>query len=263
MKLIILLISIFLTICHAQEETKFEYGAGLMGISLNHYRGSDQSKLYTIPYPYFSYKSKRVQAEPSYIHGIIYSNNLFSLRLSLLAGLKVDSKDNIARAGMPNLGYTLEAGPMFFSTLWKSDDCRYRLDLGIPVRQVFATDFSSYFNRLGTFMIPFLNFIVMPHKNTLNLRHEFSVASMFGSKGYHRYYYQVAPQYVTAGRQAYDPSGGYTGFNLLWLMQKKFKHLSFVPFIRYDNISGAVYEDSPLVKSKSYWIVALMTNYLI
>lgn len=245
----------------SDQKTEFEWGAGIVTLRINHYRGSDQFKNYYIPSPYFSYKSEIIEAEPSFVRGVLFQNNLITIKLSLMLGLSVESEENRAREGMPDLGYLFEAGPMIILNIWRSESRKHQLTFESPIRQVFATDF-TYLKPVGIFGVPFLNFISFPQKYTLGWRSEFSVALMYGNESYHDYFYTVESRYERYNRPEYHATGGYSGIQLAWILNKKIGRILFIPFIRYDNLKYAIFEDSPLVITKHYFAFGLASFFI-
>jgi outer membrane protein len=235
---------------------KFEWGGGFVSIYGNHYRGSDQGKLWIFPIPYFTYKSAKLEAEPSFVRGIFFHNEWFSFKLSLMLGLNVESKKNKAREGMPSLDYTLEAGPMFIFHLWKSKKKDLAINFEWPIRESFATDL-SYIKPAGLITVPYINII---HKPTLSVWHwssEFSVSPMFADQKFHQYFYGVDKQFARAERPFYHAHGGYSGFQTALVLNKRIDNFVIIPFVRWDYLKSAVFEDSPLVKVKHYIIGGL------
>ena len=228
-----------------------EYGGGLLSIYGNHYRGSDQSKIWNIPMPYFTYTSNKLEAETSFIRGIFYKNDFFAAKLSFSLGLNSQSKDNIARSGMPSLDYTFELGPMFVFYLWHSIERDIMLNFEFPLRKVYGTDLTNAYS-IGYFTIPYLNLISLPRENNWNIKSEFSIGPMFADQNYHQYFYGVENQFVTNNRQAYHARGGYSGFQTALVLHKKIGKAIILPFIRWDNLNHAAFIDSPLVKVKNY-----------
>ncbi|MBI2522411.1 MAG: MipA/OmpV family protein [Bdellovibrio sp.] len=235
---------------------KFEWGVGLLSIYGHHYRGSDQAKSWFFPMPYFSYTSERIEAETSFIRGIFTRTKLFSFKLSLLLGLRVESENNRAREGMPSLDYTVEAGPMVIFYLWHSENKSLAVNLEIPVRESFATNL-HYVRPVGLFTVPYINIIHTPIPSKWNWNSEFSVSPMFADQRFHQYYYGVDPQYVREDRPYYRARGGYSGFQTAIVMNKRVGNIAIIPFARWDYLKGAVFEDSPLVKVKNYAIAGL------
>jgi len=76
-----------------------------------------------------------------------------------------------------------------------------------------------------------------------------NIGPLFGNRKYHAYYYEVDPVYATANRPAYRASGGYSGTVLVGSMSRHFGRLWVGGFIRYDNLSGTAFHDSPLLET--------------
>jgi outer membrane protein len=245
----------------ADQTDELEWGGGIVTLRINHYRGSNQFKNYYIPSPYFSYKSETLEAEPSFVRGVLFKNDFLTIKLSLMLGLSVESEENRAREGMPDLGYLFEAGPMIILNIWQSKSRKHQLTFESPIRQVFATDF-TYVEPVGIFGVPFLNFISFPQKYTLGWRSEFSVALMYGNKSYHDYFYTVEARYEKNNRPEYHARGGYSGIQLAWILNKKIGRILLIPFIRYDNLKYAVFEDSPLVITQHYFAFGLGSFFI-
>ncbi|MCR9204845.1 MAG: MipA/OmpV family protein, partial [Halobacteriovoraceae bacterium] len=237
------------------------WGAGFLGFRGGHYRGSDQTRDWFLPLPYFTYTSEYIEAEPSFVRGTFFKNDWLSLKLSVLAGLNVESETNRARRGMPSLDYTFEAGPMAIFNLWKSSDKLYSLTFEIPFRMVHTTDL-SYVRAIGFFGIPYLNLRSAPLKTLMNWSFEVSIAGMWGSKKYHNHFYGVAPLYATAGRPTYNARDGFSGTQYTIILNKRYKDFVFVPFFRFDDLHGTAFEESPLVKKKRYTIGGLAFFWL-
>jgi hypothetical protein len=147
---------------------------------------------------------------------------------------------------MPDLDPTFEIGPSLNVVLARPSD-RQTLKLKLPVRSVIATDFG------GTQQA---GWIFNPHLN-LDSRDVFggwntglSVGPLFGNRKYHAYYYEVAPEFATPSRPAYSASGGYSGTLVIASLSRRFERVWMGGFIRYDNLSGAAFDDSPLVETR-------------
>jgi outer membrane scaffolding protein for murein synthesis (MipA/OmpV family) len=235
---------------------KFEWGAGFLSLYGNHYRGSDQAKFWFFPMPYFTYSSKLIEAEPSFVRGIFFRSDWFTFKLSLMLGPNAESKNNRARSGMPSLDYTIELGPMFIFHLWSTEDKIMRLNFEVPMRGIFATDL-SYIRHVGLFTVPYLS---LKHSNTIqswNWSSEVTLSPMYADANYHDYFYGVSQQYARADRALYKAHGGYSGFQTALVFNKRFENVVVIPFIRWDYLDRAVFEDSPLVKTKNYIISGL------
>ncbi|MFH1603183.1 MAG: MipA/OmpV family protein, partial [Pseudomonadota bacterium] len=66
------------------------------------------------------------------------------------------------------------------------------------------------------------------------------------------YFYSVLPQYAQPNRGAYDARGGYSGMQYLASLSRRYGSAWIGAYVRRDDLRGAVFERSPLVKSSSY-----------
>ncbi len=246
----------------SEKSSKFEWGPSLLCLRMNHYRGSDQYMNKVIPFPYFSYTSEHLEAEPSYVRGTLFENSFFSLKISVMAGLSVDSTRNRARKDMPDLDYMIEIGPMLILKLWKSENNLHEITFESPFRRVFSTDFTRI-DQVGWWSVPYINYIIYPNKYTLDTRCELSFAAMFADNGYHDYFYRVDREYASVDREEYNPTGGYSGVQFAMVMEKRIGNVILIPVFRYDYLKETVFEESPLVKTKSYFAFLLAGIYLV
>jgi outer membrane scaffolding protein for murein synthesis (MipA/OmpV family) len=87
-----------------------------------------------------------------------------------------------------------------------------RLDFRLQARAVFSTDFSRIDGR-GYIFEPQISY---QHRG---LKHEdtafnISFGMIFATEETHDYFYEVSPEFATAGRPAYDAKAGYLGSEL-------------------------------------------------
>lgn len=236
-------------IATAAEKPLWELGAGLALLQLPDYRGSDRNRIYLLPYPYFIYRGDIVQVDRERISGRIFKTDTVLLDFSLYGQVPVKSSDNDARRGMPDLDPTFEVGPSLNVTLLHSREHRSRLNLSLPVRAAFSTDFRSLRHE-GWVFSPQLSFDkgdVIPGSGwNLGL----SAGPIFADRGYNGYYYSVDPAYASPGRPAYDAGAGYGGSAVTLGLNKAFGRLLVNTFVRVSFLQGAVVEDSPLIKSR-------------
>ena len=237
------------------EKPQWEFGVGLGGLSLPHYRGSDQRDEYFAPVPYVRYRGNKLKVDREGGRYYFVDAETFKLDLSAAFSLPVDSDDNRARQGMPDLDAILEVGPRMQWFLWESADRRLRFRAAAPVR--LAVNLSDAGNE-GWFFAPYLQ---LRYYSTMETA--FSVGPMWASEKFHDYYYQVDNQYATVGRPAYDAKAGYSGFRFtLTNSQRISKHYWWGGFVRYDLLSGAEFEDSPLVKQKDALMLGFAISYI-
>ena len=237
----------------SDDKPQWELGVGIGYISLPHYRGSDQRQDYVAPIPYVRYRGKRLTVDREGGRYYFLESQTWKLDLSAAFAFPVDSTDNRARTGMTDLDPILEVGPRLTWYLYASSDERFRIRAGFPVR--LAVNLSG-FDNTGWVFSPYLQFRYFSIMETA-----FSIGPMWATERYHDYYYQVDSQYVIPGsRPLYDAKGGYSGLRFtLTNSHRVSKHWWWGIFARYDSLSGATFEDSPLVKQKD----ALMGGFAL
>jgi len=236
------------SLARAEQLPLWEAGVGIGATTLPHYRGSDQSRTWVLPVPYLVYRGESLKVDDRRFRGLFFDSDKVELEFSLSGSPPV--KDNNARHGMPDLDPTLEIGPSLNIALYRSDNRMERLELRLPVRTVFSSDF-SHVRQAGWIFQPNLS---LDFKNVLgnrgwNLGLQGSL--IYTDRRYNRYFYAVDPMFVTADRPAFNPSGGYGGLNLLAAVSKRFPGFWVGGFAKWDSVGGAVFADSPLVKARS------------
>jgi outer membrane protein len=238
-----------------RTKNKWEFGLGLGGLSIPHYRGSDQRDEYVAPVPYVKFHGNRLKVDREGGRYFFYNGEEIKVDLSAAFAFPVDSEENRARQGMPDLDAILEVGPRLQWFMWESDDQRLRLRLGAPIR--LAINLSDAGNE-GWFFSPYFQV-----RYYSNMETALSIGPMWASEKFHDYYYQVDSQYATPTRPAYNATSGYSGFRItLTNSQRISKHYWWGGFLRYDSLSGAVFEDSPLVKQNSAFMAGLAISYI-
>ncbi len=231
------------TLVQAGEEPRWELGAGLGYLSVPHYRGSDQRHEYVAPVPYIRYRGERLKVDREGGRYYFVDHEAWKLDLSAAFSFPVDSGDNRARAGMPGLDPILEIGPGLRWFLYAGADQRFRIRAAFPVR--LAVNLSGLQNT-GWVFSPYLQFRYFSTMETA-----VSIGPIWGTEKYHAYYYQVDGGFATASRPEYDARGGYSGFRVTLTNSHRIgRHWWWGVFARYDSLSGAVFEDSPLVKQR-------------
>ncbi len=245
----------------AAEKPLWELGAGISALSLPDYRGSDQTSLYAIPFPYLVYRGEFLKADRHGIRGTFFGSDRIELNLSLGASLPVNSDDNRARQGMADLQPTVELGPSLDLNLWRTPDQRIRLDLRLPVRT--AVTVKGGMDDIGWVFSPRLNLDIADVAGLAGWNLGLLAGPMYGSERNHDYFYSVAPQYATAERPAFDAKGGYAGSQLMMTASKRYPKYWLGAFVRWDSLQGAVFADSPLVKREGYFAAGVGIAWIL
>jgi len=235
---------------HAREAPLWEAGIGVAGLHFPDYRGSEESRNYAFPSPYFVYRGDFLKADRQGVRGTFLKNDWMDLNLSVGASLPVSSSDNRAREGMPNLRPAIELGPSLALTMWRSESQRMKLDLRLPLRGAATVESHSRF--IGGQFFPHMNADIRDPAGFTGLNLGLLAGPVYTDRRYNRYFYEVPAAYATASRPAYSPIGGYAGMQFLVALSKRFPKFWIAGFARYDTLRGAAFEASPLVTSRRY-----------
>lgn len=238
----------------AEDKPLWELGMGAGVLRLPHYRGADQSHAWVLPVPYVVYRGEIFKADRDGARALLLSSDRFKIDLSAAASAPTRSRDNLAREGMPDLKPTVEIGPNLNWTLAQDRD--WKLDLRLPVRA--AITVSSRPELAGWISTPNLN---------LDLRHgPWNIGLLggpvFGDRRLHGRFYDVAPAFATAQRPAYQARGGYAGSSFIAALSQREGRRWVGAFVKFDRLSGAAFEDSPLVRQRQQWSVGLAVSWV-
>jgi MipA family protein len=241
-------------ISRAEELPLWEVGLGFAGLSLPDYRGSDQQRFYVLPLPYLVYRGDFLRLDNNGLSGLLFHSERVRLNISADASMPVQSTKDTARSKMPDLDPTIQLGPALEICLFKDTNSERVVQFRLPVRAVIATDLSRWKG---------IGYVVNPQL-TLDWRNigpgggwnfGLAVGPLFATEQYHDYYYEVAPRFAVPGvRPAYDARAGYSGSLLMLTVTRRFGHIWFGAFARYDELSGAVFANSPLMKTEHSWM---------
>lgn len=245
----------------AEERPLWEIGAGVAAFSFPMYRGSDQTNNFLMPVPHFTYHGDFLKADRQGIRGSLFDSDRVDLTVSLALSPPVASEDIKARNGMSDLKATFEIGPELDFTFWRSENRARFVKLLMPLRAAFTVEGSP--KDIGWVFHPKLNMDItdlpgLPGWNLGTL-----AGPLFGDKRQHAYYYSVAPQFATATRPAYEAQAGYAGMQYLVALSKRFPKYWVGSFVRYDNLTGATFEDSPLVRQKDYFAAGVAITWIL
>ncbi|WP_290661225.1 MipA/OmpV family protein [Aquabacterium sp.] len=229
----------------------WEWGLGAAALSLPDYRGSDESRGYALPLPYLVYRGKVLKANREGASAQLFNGPRVKLGLNASASLPVSSQRNRAREGMPSLAGSVEIGPALDVHLLQSANGEVRLNFRLPVSGGVTLghgDMSS----TGWQTAPHLNVDVANVAGWSGWNLGALVGPIYADRRRNAYFYDVAPQYARADRPAYAGRGGYAGSQFTAALSKRFDRFWVGAFVRYDTLQGAVFDDSPLVRKKSY-----------
>jgi outer membrane scaffolding protein for murein synthesis (MipA/OmpV family) len=233
----------------AEPLALWEAGAGAAALSFPAYRGSNERQSWLLPVPYIIYRGEFLQADERRMRGLFYQTDPLEADVSINGSVPVDSGKNEARRGMPDLDATLEIGPGLNLKLMEAGDHRTRVELRLPLRAVFASDF-SHVRHIGWVFQPQVNVDIRDPLGNAGWKLGLLAGPVYSDQGYNRYFYSVEPAFATAARPAYSAGAGYGGVQMIAALSKRYREFWVGAFVKWDSLQGAAYADSPLVRDR-------------
>ena len=235
-------------------EPLWELGLGVGGLRLPHYRGSDQSHTLLLPVPYAIYRGKVFRATREGARAVLVDSERVDVDVSVSASAPTRSKDNLARAGMPDLAPSIAVGPNMNLRLAAGPS--WKFDLRLPVLAVFTLERHS--QSLGWTVNPVLNLDLLWQGWDVGVQ----AGPQWATRQYNAYFYEVAPVYATATRAAYSAPSGRAGWRWTAGASRRYGNLWVGGFVRGDSVSGAAFENSPLVKQRNAFTAGLAMSWI-
>lgn len=224
------------------DQPLWELGAGVAALRLPHYRGAEQSQSLLLPLPFFIYRGDILRADREGARALLFESSRLDVNFSVAASAPTRSKDNLARSGMADLAPTVEGGPNLQFKL--AQGAHWKAELRVPLRAVMTLQSRPQV----------IGWTATPHLNLDLEWRDWSVGMLsgpvFGSRKYNAYFYNVEPAQVTTARPAYVAGGGYGGWQATVGASRRMGDLWLGVFMRADTVSGARFEDSPLIRQR-------------
>ena len=244
----------------AEELPAWELGIGGGALRIPDYRGSSESGTYPYPFIMPIYRGRHLQADEEGIKGVIGESSRFRFDISVYGNVPVTS-DNKARDGMDDLDPLLQIGPMLRYKAWKAYEPQQSLIIDLPVRASIAI--GGGIDYVGYEVSPRISYRRELGLFDQNWKWSISGEALWGSAGLNRYYYQVDPPDATPTRPAYDADAGFAGtrFRTSVYHRDRNKLISF--YAVYDDVQGAVFDDSPLVEQNGGFTVGFVVTWFL
>ncbi len=244
-----------------KKETFWELGIGGIGVDIPYYPGAAENDTLAIPFPFLRIQTEYFEVNEG-VRGFFYESPDIRLNISGDFGIPVNSQDSKAREGMPDLNTVVQVGPslevIFAGGRRQPSEFRFEL----PLRTAIASDLEHTEN-IGWILEPRLTYETLrPYKS--GFAYQISGGVRYATKDFHQYYYDVPVAFATPDRPAYEADSGYSGFFTDLIGNWRHKDVIYFAFVRYQNLSGTAYEDSPLIEQDDYvsigvgiaWVIA-------
>jgi MipA family protein len=224
----------------------WELGVGAGVISFPDYAGSSRQNNWLLPLPYVVYRGERLQADRSGLRARLFDSERAELHLSLSANPPADQDDDGVRQGMPRTRSRLRSGPRTaLAHRWRRGSAtasRAAPAAALCLRHRWHAD---RIDRRDP--VPALHYSAREWA-CQGCNFGISVGPVFGDADNHAYYYGVAQRYATPERQRYEADAGYAGMQLTANLSRRTGNIWIGGFLRLRGVSGAGFDDSPLVE---------------
>ncbi len=225
----------------------WELGLGIGGLHQPYYVGTKEMRTFAFPVPVPVYRGDILKSDDDGFRAELIKDKRYKLDLSLDFNLAVESDDVDLRNGMDDIGSLLQIGPSLQFKLHGSERDEWLLNL--PVRA--NLEFDGGIDGAGYTFAPNLTYFNYFSWGGKPWRAGMAIGPQFGSTEYQNTYYGVEPEFATLDRPEFSADSGYSGSRLLLSLRSKDKDRLWVWFLRYEDISGASFEDSPLVETSN------------
>jgi outer membrane protein len=225
----------------------WEAGVAAAVFSTPAYPGASDRSNRFLPVPFLLYRGRILRADQDGIGARLVDNDRIEFDVGFAGALPAHSRDVDARRGMPDLGTLLEFGPRVrykFADMGTAG----RLRAELPVRAVIEA--RGGLRRQGWTMEPRLVWERAFERGQYTVSAQ--LGAVFGDRRIHGYFYDVAPQYVTAERPAYRADSGLmlvrTGLSGTFRVTPDVRAFTFA---RLDSYAGSANRDSPLFRKNT------------
>jgi outer membrane scaffolding protein for murein synthesis (MipA/OmpV family) len=232
---------------------------GVIGAAayLPDYPAANHNSAHYLPMPMIIYRGEILRAgDKGLLRGRLVHTRNVEFDIGLDGSLPTDSDDNDTRRGMPDLDWLGEIGPRLQWTVARAARDA-KIDLELPVRAVFSTDFHSDISYRGVMIAPE---VAYQNENFLNsqVALKAGLSSTFASEDLQDYFYEVSAPYATASRTVYDADAGYLGSKVQLSL-----YAPLTPWVGLRGMGqvnfhqGAANQDSPLFKDETTYGVGM------
>lgn len=255
------------TVWHAHAEQApnagtaplWEIGVAGGGVYGADYPAADEQSVRGLGLPYAIYRGDIFRlGDDSIARGLIIDEGFLELDISIDASFDVDSDDNRARRGMPDLDYLLEVGPQAIFDL--GTVAGGKVTFAVPVRAVLSTDFGRIDYR-GIIVDPELTY---ERRGVFGTRLGFSTSLgvAFAQERLQDYFYEVDPEFRTAERPVHDAAGGMLGTDLtIGFAYPVTDRVDVFAGSQMSFHGGAANTDSPLFRDRFNWAIGFALTW--
>lgn len=236
---------------------EIEVGVGAFTTVLPKYMGSNEQDTYTVPFPFFYYKSEQIEVNRNTFTGFLMNHKHWYLDLSASGNIPVDSQKTKAREGMPDLDFVGEIGPAVKYYFVGHPASSEQLNMSFNVRKGYAIDTSNLDSvgwRYGS-NITYNKQIPSVYRGNLSLSLAANVN--YASSDYSQYYYGVTNEFVTSSRPEHHANSGYLGSAVSAGITWRRNSWWLGSFVKYNSFHNTSQKNSPLLTDKNNWSLGI------
>lgn len=245
----------------AAERPLWELAVGGGVLSLPFYRGAGNNRLLPIPFIYPVYRGDFLKVDEEGVRGLFFESERVKLDFSADGTVPGSDDDVEGREGMPSLDPTVQLGPSLTIDLWRGEPDAQQVLVTLPLRGVFTLDTSPEY--IGLAASPKITYYRDTRFIGRNWRWGATAGFELGSAKLHDHFYSVDPVFQTPDRPAFKADGGYAGTRFTLSAQSRRGNTWIGTFLRYDNVEGSVFEDSPLVRKSGNFSTGIVVGWFI
>ncbi len=236
---------------YAKDKPLFEGGFFFGHGGLADYPASDEYRYRTLPFPYVVYNGDFFRSDDENGTRLTFiKDQNFDLDLSFGGSFPTETDNNNARAGMPNLDWTIEFGPRLLYYFYRDSNVG-NIRVGVPFRMAVSTDFQRT-KEVGYIFAP--TFQIDRYKFLSdNLNIYFTLTLNYLSEGEADYFYQIEPLYETPERNSYDAKSGLLGYDASFSAKYEWNQKLFLIGAKYSDFSASANKGSYLHRTDSSW----------
>lgn len=240
----------------ANEKPFYELGVGVVTLDTPDYPGSANNEFRALPFPWAVYRGEFIRIDDEGSRARIKSGRNYEFGFSGGFNFPVESEDNPARVGMPDLDALIGFGPSLILRLLTEDNS-HQFNFSLGLRGNVSTNFGSRFEAEGFVLEPLWFYWkkIGKKRNTTLLT---AVALTFADKGYNNFFYGIEPQFANAQRSAFDAKAGlnqaYFLLGLTHIFREKYQIFAGA---FHGNLELAANKDSALIEEKRNFGFAL------
>ena len=244
------------------QPTRFEFGIGVGAVDFPAYDGAADKRQLVLPFPYFSIRSRFLDADRDEVRGKLLRSDDWSLDVDFGGNVDVTSSDTKERQGMPDLAWLGEVGPALRYRVWHGGPGN-GIDFVLPARVADSVHALTFHHR-GFDSDPRVEWhATWFQAGGDRVILDANVAGRFVDRGYADYYYGVAPQYATPTRPAYNAPGGYAGWSTEAGVSWHRGDMVYGAFIEHTSVHGAAFQSSPLVGDAGGWSFGVAVSWVL